>query len=301
MEPRSLKHSARVMYTHCLLDMFAAHKQSKRPLDSNALLESEEMLTYLLDRHAERVCVELMVCLAPPYLRQLVLKPTHSLSTQDVVLILHKCRHLSALSLEECEDLDVGQVVTLTRPLLTSLVTVNVSGCLAVTDKQVQDLLRTCGSLRHLILNNTSITDSAFLLHPALQNYLELTGQKRKDEQSGWQCQLSTANLSWMCKRKDGQSGWQCQLSTVDVSGCDNFTNTGLLHLASLTGPSLRSLLAQETKVDFYGLLYLSGHSKLSAKHFLRNLRHAACPTPVSTAANAAAEKGGRGGWGVES
>ncbi|KAL8623949.1 hypothetical protein ACOMHN_047169 [Nucella lapillus] len=252
-----------MVYGHWLLDYFTSlrHTNCCHP-SSTVDMEWEEMLIYMIDRHTERACVEMILCLAPPYLRQLVLKPSQGLSAEDVVRILYKCCHLKGLSLEDCEGINVDAVVTLTRPWLTSLVTLNLAGCQTVTDKHVQELLKTCHGLRHVSVKNTEVTDSVFLLHPSLQSQLELTGQKQN---------------------KGSNPGWQCGLRTVDVSGCVRFTNIGLLHLASLTGPSLHSLLAQQTQVDFYGLLYLMGHSKLSAKHFVHNCRHTPTTTTTTT------------------
>ncbi|KAK7111559.1 uncharacterized protein [Littorina saxatilis] len=245
IQPSRLSFIAKLTYAHHMLDMFWA----SQPLNHSnpADLESEEVLNFLLLRNRERMSSGLITCLAPASLRQLSLQDCCHLVTEDVLHILSKCSALNTLSLKNCDGLDIATIVTFAQSALTSLVTLNLSSC-TVTDEDVQGLVRTAPLLRHLMLADTLVGDTAFL------------------EDLASQAQREMALQTWEMTGK-----FAAQLVTVDVSRCRGFTSEGLLHLCSLCGPSLRSVNLQHTQVDFEGLLYLCGHSRVSASQYLHS------------------------------
>ena len=126
MQPASLSHAAKLVYAHHILDLFSTRQQqhnhsvggspsanlsnSKQPqpishcvgdstepeplkLDSegdSTVLESEEVLEYLMRTHTESMSAEVILCLAPACLRSLSLKGCSHLSAEDVSRVLEK-------------------------------------------------------------------------------------------------------------------------------------------------------------------------------------------------------------------
>ncbi|KAK7497775.1 hypothetical protein BaRGS_00010909 [Batillaria attramentaria] len=134
-----------------------------------------------------------------------------------------------------------------TEHVMNILQNVNLDSCAhSVQDNHVVILLAGASNLRHLSLANTFVSDKAFLL----------------DEHA----QLNCGTFSQQANHKEWVS--PCSLVSIDVSGCSNFSSTGVRHLCSLTGPTLQNVNISCTQADFTALLYLSGLSLPDAVQF---------------------------------
>ena len=104
-QPQSDKHSTvsttdPQSHSHSFIDSTTQPQSVNHSVDEDAVLEhgmcdstvleSEEVLNYLLQTHTERMVTEMILCLAPVYLQNLTLKNCAHLSATDVTRILKK-------------------------------------------------------------------------------------------------------------------------------------------------------------------------------------------------------------------
>ncbi|XP_035829074.1 uncharacterized protein LOC101862000 [Aplysia californica] len=203
-------------------------------------LESEAILARVVDFFSLRLTDETLTALVPPQVRTLSLSNSPLVTAVCLNQLIHKCTHLQSLDLSDNTELTFNLVQLFASPVTcrhTHLTSVSLEDCITVTDTHVQCLLTSAPNLQQLSLAHCDITDAVFLLDETKQLTRE-TG-----------VQLPTA-----------QSAYDSQLQCVDVSRCNTFTSTGLRHLCTLCGPTLRSVNLCWTKVDCTSLLYLSGY-----------------------------------------
>ncbi|XP_064604520.1 uncharacterized protein LOC135469839 [Liolophura sinensis] len=202
---------------------------------------TETILSHLVKCHASYLSDTCIQVLCPSHLKQLSFRECNQLTWPGVKEVLSRLNSLQIVNLSFCDQLMSPDLdLTIEVHLSSTLTCVAMEECSSLTDNIVQHLLGQAKSLRNLNISSCdNISDKVFLLNEELQLSREALGRSSVE--------------------------YPCRLTSVDVSGCRSLTSTVVRHLATLTGPTLRSVNLSCVQVDCMALLYLCGYGLVSA------------------------------------
>ncbi|GFS22559.1 F-box/LRR-repeat protein 2-like [Elysia marginata] len=200
--------------------------------------ESKAVLDTVVQRYPNRVTPRVVLALLPSSTTALTLRECPLITAGCINQIINRCPNLQSLDLAGNAELNFSGIDLFQENgglVHQSLSHVSLEDC-HVSNHTIQALLKNAPMLQSLNIARCHITDAVFLLNET----------KQLAREGGFQHPSLNA-------------GYDSQLQSVDVTGCSEFSSTGLRHLCTLCGPSLRVLNMSWTKVDSTSLVYLSG------------------------------------------
>ncbi|RUS82603.1 hypothetical protein EGW08_009631 [Elysia chlorotica] len=214
-------------------------------------VESKAVLDRIVQRYPHRLTTRIVLALLPCSATTISLKECPLVNPNCINEIIRRCPHLQSLDLTGNADLKLDEIYLFQKngeTVHSSLAHVSFEDCYT-SDHVIQALLRNAPKLQSLNIARCHITDQVFLLD-----------EKKQLAREGFIQTLS------------GNTDYDSQLQSVDVTGCREFSSTGVRHLCTLCGPSLAVLNMSLTKVDSSILVYLCGLGLPAVGHFYLRL-----------------------------
>ncbi|GFN81797.1 F-box/lrr-repeat protein 2-like [Plakobranchus ocellatus] len=201
--------------------------------------ESKAVLDRVVLKYSHRLTPRIILGLLPSNTTTLCLKACRLLTEVCMNEIIERCPYLQSLDLAENSDINFSQIHLFqkdeNRKIHQSLAHLSLEDC-DVSDKVIHALLTNAPMLQSLNIARCHITDKVFLLNET----------KQLAREGGFQ-------------HSSLKHGYDSQLQSIDVTGCNQFSSTGVRHLCTLCGPTLRVLKLSWTKIDSIALMYLCG------------------------------------------
>lgn len=175
-------------------------------------------------------------------IENLDLSRSNAVRNSTLEIITKLSPRLKTISLQSCLNISSDGVIILARFCGNSLSSINLSGCISLTDKAIEEISKFCNSLVHIDLTGC--------IHITPKAISKLSSCPLLESLSLKNCKQITDPVIESLGN---------QLQQLDLTDCDQITDLGIVSIISKSGPNVKSLKISGRKITDLCLNQVAG------------------------------------------